>query len=218
MAVVSHQVPYHHFPTRGHLLAAIAAQGFDQLAEELESIQQGGTSPAAMAQDTGVRYVTFAAENPERFRLMFGSERGSREPYPELDESARRVFTLLVRPFGLTANEKRGADPSCLPYSRPCMGSRRSPSTVRLRSRTRSWRPRHGRRRSGCGWECGKRCRALWNDPLKFGSGAMFSEEPFCEHRYGRRESGGRRWDGAPMARSAVAAGYLSSLRIVVPT
>jgi AcrR family transcriptional regulator len=113
-AGVSHQAPYHHFPTRGHLMAAIAAEGFEKLSEALETIQEGAENPIDAAQRTGVRYVTFAAENPERFKLMFGGAIGSREPYPELDAAARRVFTLLVRPFGLAANEKRGPNPVVL--------------------------------------------------------------------------------------------------------
>lgn len=106
---VSHQAPYHHFATRGHLLAALAREGFDQLAGELEVIQAAARDPLRAAQETGVRYVTFAAANPERFRLMFGAELGSREPYPELEQAAQSVFVLLVRPFGLTPGQRRGA-------------------------------------------------------------------------------------------------------------
>src|SRR3990172_4249902 len=100
-AGVSHQAPSHHLGTRGPLLAALAGEGFDLLAAELERVQAGARDPVQGAQRTGVRYVTFAAANPERFRLMFGAEIGLRAPYPALDEAAQRVFTLLVRPFGL---------------------------------------------------------------------------------------------------------------------
>jgi AcrR family transcriptional regulator len=107
-AGVSHQAPYHHFATRGHLLAAIAAEGFSELANQLDAIQAKADSPVSAAQATGVRYVTFAAENPERFRLMLGAEIGPREPYPELAAAAERVFNALVRPFGIPA--KRGGN------------------------------------------------------------------------------------------------------------
>lgn len=99
-AGVSHQAPYHHFPSRAHLLAALAAEGFTQLGDEIEEVQAAITDPVRKAQETGVRYVVFASRNPERFRLMFGAEIGSRAPYPELQEAAQRVFALLVRPFG----------------------------------------------------------------------------------------------------------------------
>lgn len=101
-AEVSHQAPYHHFPTRVHLLAALAESGFRELGDQIEQLQASAPDPVIAARETGVRYVTFAAENPERFGLMFGSEIGSREPYPELDASAQRVFSALVRPFGIT--------------------------------------------------------------------------------------------------------------------
>lgn len=114
-AGVSHQAPYHHFATRGHLLAALATEGFDKLAGELERLQAAATSPAEAARESGVRYVTFAAANPERFRLMFGGEIGARSPYPELQSASYRVFSLLVRPFGLAPSHGRGApDPIVL--------------------------------------------------------------------------------------------------------
>jgi hypothetical protein len=52
-------------------------------------------------QNTGIEYVMFASRNPERFRLMFGAELGARDPHPELNAAAKRVFELLVRPFGM---------------------------------------------------------------------------------------------------------------------
>ena len=109
-AGVSHQAPYHHFPSRGHLLAALAEEGFEHLAESLERVQAAATDPIRRSQDTGVEYVMFASRNPERFRLMFGAELGTREPYPELNEAAKRVFDLLVRPFGMKPQPARTPD------------------------------------------------------------------------------------------------------------
>ena len=108
-AGVSHQAPYHHFASREHLLAALATEGFDQLATQIERLQSAARNPLEAAQETGVRYVTFAASNPERFRLMFGGEIGARAPYPDLESASRRVFALLLRPFGLARGEGRGA-------------------------------------------------------------------------------------------------------------
>lgn len=109
-AGVSHQAPYHHFPSKSHLLAALACEGFALLGDELEQVQGRAADMVSKAQRTGVHYVTFAARNPERFRLMFGAEIGSRAPYPELQAAAGRVFSLLVRPFGIVpAPEPRGA-------------------------------------------------------------------------------------------------------------
>ncbi len=100
-ALVSHQAPYHHFPSREHLLAALAVEGFEQLERELEHTQAAAPGPVERAQATGVHYVVFAARNPERFRLMFGAELGGRGDYPELLDASARVFRLLTLPFGL---------------------------------------------------------------------------------------------------------------------
>jgi AcrR family transcriptional regulator len=63
-AGVSHNAPYRHFPNRDALLAALAADGFKQLAIALE----GRTG-----KELGEAYVRFALDHPQRFRLMFGS-------------------------------------------------------------------------------------------------------------------------------------------------
>src|SRR5437763_706468 len=67
-AGVSHQAPYHHFTSREHLLASLATEGFEELAAQVERLQATARSPLEAAQRAGVRYVTFAATNPERFR------------------------------------------------------------------------------------------------------------------------------------------------------
>lgn len=110
-AGVSHQAPYHHFPSRAHLLAALAAQGFDQLAAELDAVQIGTGDVESQGYETAVHYVMFAARHPERFKLMFGGELGPRTQYPQLDEAARRVFERLVRPLGAAIRPGAGNPP-----------------------------------------------------------------------------------------------------------
>ena len=63
-AGVSHNAPYRHFPDRESLLAALAAQGFEQLGEALE----GRTG-----RELGEAYLRFALAHPQRFRLMFAA-------------------------------------------------------------------------------------------------------------------------------------------------
>ncbi|QJR37482.1 TetR/AcrR family transcriptional regulator [Gemmatimonas groenlandica] len=109
-ASVSHQAPYHHFPSRQHLLAALATEGFDDLASRLDEAQRQTQNLETIGQATGVAYVLFAAQNPERFRLMFGGEIGSRAPYPELVDASQRVFALLRRPFGTPPGSRPGRD------------------------------------------------------------------------------------------------------------
>lgn len=110
-AGVSHQAPYHHFPSRAHLLAALAEQGFEQLGTEVAAAQATVTPLDEKAYVTAVHYVLFAARNPERFKLMFGSEIGARTQYPALAAAASRVFELLVAPLGAKVTPGVGAPP-----------------------------------------------------------------------------------------------------------
>ena len=61
-AGVSHSAPYRHFADREALLAALVAEGFDQLQSALEN--RAGRA-------LGEAYVAFALEHGQRFRLMF---------------------------------------------------------------------------------------------------------------------------------------------------
>ncbi|MFJ3903345.1 TetR/AcrR family transcriptional regulator [Streptomyces sp. NPDC090025] len=65
-AGVSHAAPAHHFKDRTGLLTAIAAQGYELLAEAL--------AEAPDLRERGVRYVRFAAGHPAHFQVMFQPE------------------------------------------------------------------------------------------------------------------------------------------------
>src|SRR5947209_18285401 len=62
-AGVSHNAPYRHFPDREALLAALAAEGYTILGEQLRG---------KPAREMGEAYVRFALDQPQRVRLMFG--------------------------------------------------------------------------------------------------------------------------------------------------
>ncbi|MFB7999332.1 TetR/AcrR family transcriptional regulator [Streptomyces sp. NPDC056002] len=62
-AGVSHAAPAHHFKDRTGLLTAIAAEGFELLADAL--------ADAADLRERGVRYVRFGVEHPAHFQVMF---------------------------------------------------------------------------------------------------------------------------------------------------
>jgi AcrR family transcriptional regulator len=89
-AKVSHNAPYRHFPDRESLLASLAAEGFERLGEALSKVP---------ANRMGEAYVSFALQNPERFRLMFGG-RISPEKYPELKSRAAAAFGEVEKSFG----------------------------------------------------------------------------------------------------------------------
>jgi AcrR family transcriptional regulator len=69
---VSRAAPYRHFADRRALLAAVAAEGFD----ELTAIHRkaAGKTPLARLVAAGRGYLAFAADQPQMFRLMFVSD------------------------------------------------------------------------------------------------------------------------------------------------
>ena len=81
---------YDHFSCKEHLLASIAAEGFDELFAAMVASDE---DPAS--EGLGLAYVEFATQNPGLFRLMFGPILLSRSKYPCLSHSAGSVFDLL---------------------------------------------------------------------------------------------------------------------------
>ncbi|RKN43461.1 TetR/AcrR family transcriptional regulator [Micromonospora endolithica] len=63
-AGVSHAAPAHHFGDKAGLLTAVAAEGFDLLAEALRAADGG-------LLELGVAYVGFAVEHRAHFDVMF---------------------------------------------------------------------------------------------------------------------------------------------------
>lgn len=93
---VSHQAPLHHFADKHELLAALATEGFERLTAALErAAERAGCDPVARLEATGVAYVRFALEQPELFRLMFGSTLADAQS-PELRAAGARAFGVLV--------------------------------------------------------------------------------------------------------------------------
>ena len=102
-AGVSHNAPYRHFPERGALLAALAAEGFESLgAAQRKAAEAGGLR--AM----GEAYVHYALAHPQRFRLMFGGQ-VSIERYPQLREVATSTFAGLSNALSTSLPEAHGA-------------------------------------------------------------------------------------------------------------
>jgi AcrR family transcriptional regulator len=97
-AGVSHNAPYRHFPDRDALLAALAAEGFDLLAEKLAANQ---------GREMGAAYVRFALEHPQRFRLMFGGVIDLQKN-PELARASAGAYGALVEAM---KSQKEVSDP-----------------------------------------------------------------------------------------------------------
>ena len=95
-AGVSHGAPRRYFPTHQALLAAIAREGYRELATVVgETIGDAGTEPRAAVLALGRRYVEFARERPGMFALMFRHDllRGNRIG---LRETSTPLFGTLV--------------------------------------------------------------------------------------------------------------------------
>jgi AcrR family transcriptional regulator len=69
-AGVSPTAPYRHFADRDALVSAVAAEGYQELAEKLAAAHPVPSAPEDLAA-VAVAYVQFALEHPALFRVMF---------------------------------------------------------------------------------------------------------------------------------------------------
>ena len=105
-AGVTHSAPYHHFPTKAALLAALAEEGFRTLyTEQLKAVAKAGPEPLRRMEALGVAYVLFADAHRGYFRVMFRSDVGGWAEFPAVLEAAQLSFVLLTS----TATEARKA-------------------------------------------------------------------------------------------------------------
>jgi AcrR family transcriptional regulator len=86
-ACVSHNAPYRHFRDKEELLAAVTAQGFQELNAALLEGVASETTPLAQLKRIGYAYVAFALRRPEHFAAMFD---------PACKQASEPVFAMLV--------------------------------------------------------------------------------------------------------------------------
>ncbi|MEM9459818.1 MAG: TetR/AcrR family transcriptional regulator [Myxococcota bacterium] len=109
-AGVSRAAPYHHFPDKDSLLAAVAREGFVQLGEAQDALPCDVT-PAEHLHGMVTTYVRFACAHAAHYRVMFGVAPASLQGSPEgpaLYEAANARFDALVDALA-------GLDPSAAP-------------------------------------------------------------------------------------------------------
>ncbi len=93
---VSRAAPYRHFPDRDALLAAVAAQGFEMLADIYEAARAGSGAGTARLRRAMRDYMGFAWSRPGLHRLMFESDLLRRSPIPPaLAAPYRRTYEAL---------------------------------------------------------------------------------------------------------------------------
>jgi AcrR family transcriptional regulator len=107
-AGVAASAPYRHYADREALLSAVAAVGYQELAESLAAAHPAPSTPDDLAA-VAVAYVQFALQRPALFRVMFGEpcDSDSTERVAATEAIAGYVAAIVRRAFP-------GADPDAL--------------------------------------------------------------------------------------------------------
>jgi AcrR family transcriptional regulator len=93
---VSRTALYRHFTDKNALLETVAREGFRMLREAtVEAWERGGKGRAGF-EAMGVAYVSFAVQNPEHYRVMFGGALTTPARDPELAKEGAAAFQALV--------------------------------------------------------------------------------------------------------------------------
>lgn len=104
-AGVSHGACYRHFQDKESLLAAVAEQGYNELALDLHTAAQSSPRDAlAKLQAAGVAYVEFGIRHRQHLQVMFGGAIADFDAHPALKLAAQNahhelevVVTEIVR-------------------------------------------------------------------------------------------------------------------------
>jgi AcrR family transcriptional regulator len=94
-AGVSAAAPYRHFADKAELLATVAQQGFLELDATLGAAVEAASGPKDRVIELGRVYVRWAVENPDHYRVMFGSETFV-SGHPVMADAAERAFDNLL--------------------------------------------------------------------------------------------------------------------------
>ncbi|MEM7742076.1 MAG: TetR/AcrR family transcriptional regulator [Pseudomonadota bacterium] len=94
-AGVSPAAPYRHFKDRDDLLAEVARQGFEDLADRLEAaFEAGGPSPMRAFDAVTAAYLAFAREERPAYLAMF---QPGVSTTPDVARASERAFAVLRR-------------------------------------------------------------------------------------------------------------------------
>jgi AcrR family transcriptional regulator len=104
-AGVSHAAPAHHFGDKAGLLSAVAAEGYNLLADALNAAQQ----QAGDFLDVGVAYVRFAIDHRAHFEVMFRPDLYHPDD-PAVAAARQRAADALYGGVSSVAAVRRGLD------------------------------------------------------------------------------------------------------------
>jgi len=94
---VNHRALYRHHADRETLLDAVAAQGYERLADALAAAHESGKAmPRAFLE----AYAGFALAEPEIYALMMARDNRRLAAHPALRAATRRVIGLSEQAFG----------------------------------------------------------------------------------------------------------------------
>lgn len=95
---VSHAAPYAHFPDKQALIAAIAAEGYKKLVDQISQIiEEQADDPLAQLLEAAWAYIEFAKSEPGYFKLSFSGTVEQEQNYPDYVEQTQKGFALVVR-------------------------------------------------------------------------------------------------------------------------
>ena len=104
---VSSGAPYRHFTDRGALLAAVAVEASQQLAERYRDALSASDDPAEQLAGAAAAYVRFAADERAGFDIIFSDQIDSAD-HPDLRDKRRALANLLLPPIFALAPPPRG--------------------------------------------------------------------------------------------------------------
>jgi Transcriptional regulator len=104
-AGVSHAAPAHHFGDKAGLLTALAAEGYDLLAEALIATQER----TGEFLEVGVTYVRFAVDHRAHFEVMYRPDLYHADD-PTVRAARKRASEALYSGVGALPDEQTGPD------------------------------------------------------------------------------------------------------------
>lgn len=93
---VSQTAPYRHFEDKNHLLVEVATQAFVELYEISMTAVDPSKTPLQNIHSTGLVYIQYAIDNPEKYRVLFGSRIQNRRSYSKMVEAGEKSFQILI--------------------------------------------------------------------------------------------------------------------------
>jgi AcrR family transcriptional regulator len=109
---VSHQAPYHYFPDREAIFAALCEEGFKILTLRLERTIVLPVPAVERFVQAGQVYVEFAFDHPALFRIMFRPDLVAMDRFPEVKACGDRAFQTVPALVQACIAEGLPADPS----------------------------------------------------------------------------------------------------------